>query len=100
MLDHVLKFKGEAKKVNNEIVKYNLYKLVHNGSGFNNYVVLNNLPQWRVVVSLIKNRSGIVSLKIFNGYVDENKKNPQYVHFRCDRVHINITLKKTGISCK
>ena len=39
MLDHVLQFKGEPKRVNNKIVKNNLYILVHKGSGFDSYVV-------------------------------------------------------------
>ena len=85
MLDHVLSFKGEPKKVKNRIVENNLFLIAHNGSGFGSYVVLNNLPQWRSVVKLIKNGVGIVSLKIFNGNVDQNKKIPQYVHFRCGR---------------
>ena len=74
MLDHVLSFKGEPKKVKNKIVEYNLYLIAHNGIGFDSYVNLNNLPQWRSVVKLIKNGAGIVSLKIFNGYVDQQKK--------------------------
>ena len=78
MLDHVLSFKEEPKKIKNKIVDYNLYLIAHNGSGFDSYVVLNNLPQWRSVVKPIKN--GIVSLKIFNGYVDE-KKNPSICTF-------------------
>ena len=72
MLDHVLSFKGEPKKNQKKIVEYNLYLIAHNGSDFDSYVVLNNLPQWRSVVKAIKNGAGIVSLKIFNGYVDEN----------------------------
>ena len=98
MLDHVLSFKGEAKKIKNKIVEYNLYLIAHNGSGFDSYVVLNNLPQWRSVVKLIKNGAGILSLKIFNGYVDPVKKIPQYVHFRCGRVHNNNSLQKIGES--
>ena len=98
-LDHVLQFKGEAKN-SIKIVEYNLYKLAHNGSGFDSYVVINNLPQWRTVVSLIKNGSGVLSLRIFNDYVDQNKKIPQYVHFRCGRVHIINSLKKTSVTCK
>ena len=74
MLDYVLQFKGEAEKVNIEIVKYNLYLIAPIGSGFDSYVVLKKLPQWRTVVSLIKNGSGIVSLKIFNGYVGRCKR--------------------------
>ena len=52
-----------------------MYILARNGSGFESYVVLNNLLQWRTVASLIRNGSGIVSLKISNGSVDGNKKN-------------------------
>ena len=100
MLDHVLSFKGEPKKVKNKIVEYNLYLIAHNGSGFDSYVVLNNLPQWRSVVKLIKNGRGIVSLKIFNGYVDLVKKIPQYVPFRCGRIHIIKSLGKIGESYK
>ena len=74
--------------------------IAHNGSGFDSYVVLNNLPQWRSVVKLIKHGAGIISLKIFNGYVDPDKKIPQYVHFRCGRVHIIKSLRKIGESYK
>ena len=74
--------------------------IAHIESGFDSYVVLNKLPQWRSVVNLIKNGAGNVSLEIFNGYVDENKKIPQKVHFRCGRVHINRSLKKIGESYK
>ena len=100
MLDHVLSFKGEPKKVKIKIVEYDLYLIAHNGSGFDSYVVLNNLPQWRSVVKTIKNGAGIISLKIFNGYIDPVKKIPQYVHFRCGRVHINQNLRKIGESYK
>ena len=93
MLDYVLQFKGEAQKVNIENVKYNLYLLAHEGPGFHSYVVLNSLLQWRTVVSLIKNGLGIVSLKLFNGYVDQNKAISQYVQFRCGLLHI-IDFKK------
>ena len=43
-LDHVLSSKGEPKKVKNKNVEYNLYLIAHNGSGFDSYVVLKNLP--------------------------------------------------------
>ena len=75
MLAHVLQFKGEAERGHNKIGKYNLYVLAHSGSGFYSYVVLNNVPQWRTVVNIIKNGAGFVSLKICNGYVEKNKKN-------------------------
>ena len=99
MLDFVLQFKGEPKRINNKIVKYNLYLIAHKGSGFDSYVVLNNLPKWRTF-KLIKNGSGIVSLQIFNGYVDPVKKIPQYVHLRCGLLHIKDSLKNIGRSYK
>ena len=66
--------KENQKKVNHKIIEYKNYLLAHKGSGFDSYVVINNLPQWRTIVHLIKNGAGIVSLKIFNGCVDQNKK--------------------------
>ena len=98
MLDHVSQFKGEAKRVIKKNVEYNLYTLAQNGSRFDSYVVLNNLPQGRTVVTSIKNGSRIVPLKLFNGFVDKNKKIPQNVHFRCGLLHFNNSLKKIGFS--
>ena len=99
MLDYVLQYKGEPKRINRKIVKNKLHLIAHKGSGFDSYVVLNNQPQWRTV-KLIKNGSGIVSLEIFNGYVDQNKKIPQYVHLRCGLLHIKDSLKNIGKSYK
>ena len=45
MLNYVLQFKGEPKRINNKIAKYSLYLITHKGSGFDSYVVLNNLSQ-------------------------------------------------------
>ena len=74
LLDHVSHFKGEVKKSENKIVEYNSHIVAHNESGFDSYVILNNIAHWRTAVSLIKNGAGIVSLKIFIGYADKNKK--------------------------
>ena len=74
ILDHVLAFEGENKSVKIKIVEYNLFLVAHNGSGFDSYVVWNNLPQWRSVVKLIEIGAGNFSPKKFNGYVIENKK--------------------------
>ena len=54
MLDHALPFQGEAKKTKNKIVEDNLYLIAHNGSGFDTYIALNNLPQRRRVINLIE----------------------------------------------
>ena len=99
MLDYLLQLKGEPKKPKTN-GKYNLYLLPLKGSGFDSCAVLNNLPQWRAVVSLIKNGAGIVSLKIFNGYVEPVKRSPQYVHSRCGLLHIKGSLKNKGESYK
>ena len=40
----------------------------------------------------------IVSLKIFNGYVDQKKKIPQHVHLRCGLLHNKDSLKNIGKS--
>ena len=93
MLDYVLQFKGEPKRNIIKIVKYNLYLIAHKRSGFDSYVVLNNLLQWRTF-RLIKNGSGIVSHKRFNIYVDPVKKIPQYVHLRCGWLHNKKYRKK------
>ena len=95
MLDYIITFKGEPKKVDNKIVEYELHMLGHNGSSFDTYIILNNLPKCRRIVNIIKNGKGIISLKIFNGYID---KKPQYVNFRCGMTHINESLKKIGIT--
>ena len=93
MLDSLLTLKGEPKKVDGKIVEYELYMLAHNGSSFDTYIILNNLPKWRRIVNIIKNGKGIISLRIFNGCID---KKPQYVNFRCGMTHINESLKKIG----
>ena len=96
----IVLYSKEPEEVKNKFVEYNLYLIAHNGSGFDIYVVLNNLPRWRSVVKLIKNGKGIVFSKIFNRYVDEKKKIPQHVQLRCGRVHINQSFKKIGESYK
>ena len=71
-LDYLLKLKGEERKVNYKIVEYNLQMHAHNGSGFDSWIILNNLPCDKHIVKIIKNGKGIISLKIFNGYIEKN----------------------------
>ena len=72
--------------------------IAHNGSGFDNHIVLINLPPWLRVVHIFRNVACIISPKKFNGYVDKNNKIPQFVHFRCVRVHVYNNLGKNAIS--
>ena len=97
-LDYLLKLKGEERKVNNKIVEYNLQLHAHNGSGFDTWIILNNLRcDKHIVGDIIKNGKGIIELKIFNGLIYKNNKQiPQYLHFRCGMTHLNYSLKKLG----
>ena len=72
-LDYLLKLKGEERKVNKKSVDYNLQLHAHNGSGFDSWIILNNLPCDKHIVDILKNGKGIISLKIFNGYIEKIK---------------------------
>ena len=96
--DYLLKLKGEERKVKNKIVEYNLQMHAHKGSGFDTWIILNNLPCDRHIVGdIIKNGKGIIEMKVFNGLICKNNKQiPQYLHFRCGMTHLNYSLKKLG----
>ena len=79
----------------NKTVEYNLRLHAHNGSGFDTWIVLNNLPCGKHIFDVIKNGKGIIELKVFNGYVG-NKQIPQYLHFRSGMTHLNYSLKTLG----
>ena len=100
-LDYLSKLKGAERKVNNKIVEYNLQLHAHNGSGFDTWIKLNNLPCDKHIVDIIKNGKGIIELKVFNGLIYKNNKQiPQYLHFRCGMTHLNYSLKKLGKTFK
>ena len=96
-LDYLSKLKGEERKVNNKIVEYNLQMHAHNGSGFDTWIVLNNLPYDKHIIEINKNGKGIIELKTFNGLIYKNiKQFPQNLHFRCGMTHLNYSSKKLG----
>ena len=84
-LDSCLQLKGEGCKDNkNKIQECNCHMHEYNGSGFDTLIVLNNLSCDKRIVNIIKNGRGNIELKIFNGYIEKNKKHiPQYLNFRC-----------------
>ena len=85
----------------NRIVEYNLQSHAHNGSGFDTWVILNNFPCVKHIADIIKNGKGIISMKIFNGYIHNGKKQiPQYRIFRCGMTHLNYSLEKLGKTFK
>ena len=90
-----MKLKGEERKTsrNTKNVEYNLQLHAHNGSGFDTWIILNNLPCDKHIVDIIKTGQGMIELKVFNGYFEKNKQIPQYLHFRCGMTHLNYSLK-------
>ena len=97
VLDFCLKLKGDERKVKNEVVEYNLQLHAPNGSGFDTWFKLNNLSCDKHIVNIIKNGKGIIEFKLFNGYIENKKRQvPQNLHFRCGMTHLNYSLKKLG----
>ena len=89
VLDFCLKLK-EERKLKNKIVEDNLQLHAHNGSGFDTWIILNNLSCDKRIVKIIKNGKGIIELKEFNVYIQKgNKQTPQYLHLRRGMTHLN-----------
>ena len=57
----LLTITGEEQKIKNKIVEHNLQLHAHNGSGIDNWIILNNLPCDKHLVDVIKNGKGIIS---------------------------------------
>ena len=96
-----MKFKGEERKVKNRIVELNLQLHAHNGSGFDTWIILNNLPCDKHIVDITKNGKGIFSMENFNGYIQNIKKQiPQYLLFRCGMTCLNYSLKNLSKTFK
>ena len=101
-LDFCLKFKGEERKtINNKNVENNIQLHAHNGSGFDTWINLKNLRCDKHIVDILKKGKGIISLRVFNGYIEKNKKQiPQYLIFRCGMTQLNYSLEKLGKTFK
>ena len=95
-LDFFLKLKREPRKtVNNKILAYNLQLRAHNASGSDSWIILNDLPCDKHIVGITKNGKGMISLRVFKGYIYNSKKQiPQYLIFRCGLTHHIFSLKK------
>ena len=67
-MDFCLKLKGEKRKVKNKIKKkYNLQLHAHDGSGFDAWIILNNLSCDKHIADITKNGKGMISLRVFDG---------------------------------
>ena len=80
-LDFCLKLKGEEyKDKKGKVLEYNLQLHAHNGSGFDTWVVLNNLTCDKRIADVIKNGKGIIELKVFNGYIQSKLVQNRYLN--------------------
>ena len=79
-LDFLLKFKGEERKVNIKYIENNLQLHAHNGSGFDTWIMLNNVPCDKHIVDNIKNGKGLIYMRVFNGYIQNNKKTSSSIY--------------------
>ena len=88
-LNFCLKLIGEERKtIINNFVEYNLQFHAHNGSGTDTLIILNNLPCDKHIIDVSKNGKGIISLRVFKGYIEQKKKTtPQCLFFRCALTH-------------
>ena len=64
-LDFLLKMEGEERKVKNRVHECDLELHVHNGSVFDTWITLNNLPCDNHLVDIIKNEKNIFVFKSF-----------------------------------
>ena len=70
-----MKFKGyERKSVSNKKVEYKLQLHPHTGSGFDTWIILNNLPCDKHIVDINKIGKDKFSLRVSNGYLQNIKK--------------------------
>ena len=63
----------EKKKFGNKTVEYNLQLHAHNGSGFDTWIIINNLSCDKHIVNIIKIGKVIIELEVFNEYFEKNK---------------------------
>ena len=95
--DSLLKFKGEERKVKNKNVEHRFHLHAHESIGFDTSIILNNPPCDKHIVDINKNGKGIISLKIFNGYIGNNKKQiPQNLIFRCGLIFLLYSSKNNN----
>ena len=96
VLHFLLKFRGEPRKTfTYKFVECNSQLHAHIGSGFDSWILLNILPCDKHIVDIIKNGKGIISMRVFNGYIDNNKKqSSHYLSFTHGMTHLNYSLRK------
>ena len=102
-LDFCLKLKKEEfKDKKGKVLDSNLQLHAHNGSSFDSWIVLKNLPcDKHIVGGVIKTVKGIIQFKVLNSYIEKNKEQIRhYLHFRCGMTHLIYSLRKLGRTFK
>ena len=101
-LDFCLKFKREKRKTTiKKVVENNLQLHAHNGSGFDKWIMLNNIPCDKHIADIIKNGKSFISMKVFIAFFEKiYKQKPQYLIFRCGMTQLKCSLKKSGRTFK
>ena len=74
-------------------MEYNLQLNAQNGSGFDTWIVLNNLSCDKRIVNSIKKYSLDILRKT-------KKQFPENLHFRCGMTHLDYSLKKLSKTFK
>ena len=97
----LFEIKRRREKSKKKVVEYNLQLHAHNGSGFDTWIIINNLDCDKHIVDIIKNGTGNTELKVINGLTLENNKQiPQYLNFLCGMTHLNYSIKNLGKAFK
>ena len=94
VVDFSFKLEGQERKVCKKVVEKNFQLHAHNGSGYNIWQIWSILPCDKHIVDDIRNGKGKILLKLFNGYVcNDKKQSPQYLFIICGMTHLNHSLK-------
>ena len=101
MIDNVIKiYKSKVKYITNRhgkriLSSYNYQLVVPNASAFDNYFVLNSLPNPYKCKIIIKTSRGLIELNFKAVFVSDNDKGiPKYMKFVCSKCHITGSLKE------
>ena len=99
MIDFINKsFTGDntihKNKSGANIVKaYKIFLIAHNGSGFDLYIVMNNLDKNMTSLKKDKTERGLIKLSFRSGYMNET---PQYIIVVCTKSPISRPLAEIG----
>ena len=78
----------------NIVKSYKITLIAHNSSGFDSYIILNNLLKNTALSSkIVKTDRGIIKLQFNSGKINQT---PQYIKIVCSKSHISGSLSEIG----